>query len=35
LAADITTEAAAELRLAPGDRVHFAVKAQEVAIHPL
>lgn len=34
LAADITPEAAADLRLAPGDRVFFAVKAQEVAIHP-
>lgn len=34
LAADITTEAAAELRLAPGDRVYFAVKAQEVSLHP-
>lgn len=35
LAADVTAEAAAELRLAPGDRVHFAVKAQEVALHPM
>jgi molybdate transport system ATP-binding protein len=34
LAADVTAEAAAELRLAPGDRVLFAVKAQEVAVHP-
>ena len=34
LAADITAEAAAELRLAPGERVLFAVKAQEVALHP-
>lgn len=34
LAADITTESAAELRLVPGDRIYFAVKAQEVAIHP-
>jgi molybdate transport system ATP-binding protein len=33
LAADITTESAAELRLAPGDRVYFSVKAQEVAVH--
>jgi molybdate transport system ATP-binding protein len=33
LAADITTEAAAELRLAPGDRVYFSVKAQEVTVH--
>lgn len=34
LAADITAESAAELRLAPGDRVYFSVKAQEVTIHP-
>jgi molybdate transport system ATP-binding protein len=34
LAADITAESAAELGLAPGDRVHFSVKAQEVAVHP-
>lgn len=34
LAADITAESASELRLAPGDRVYFTVKAQEVAIHP-
>ncbi|WP_409366106.1 TOBE domain-containing protein [Mycolicibacterium elephantis] len=34
LAADITAESAAELRLAPGDRIYFAVKAQEVSIHP-
>ncbi|OBA81015.1 molybdenum ABC transporter ATP-binding protein [Mycolicibacterium elephantis] len=34
LAADITAEAAAELRLAPGERIYFAVKAQEVSIHP-
>ena len=34
LAADITTESAAELRLAPGDHVFFSVKAQEVTIHP-
>jgi molybdate transport system ATP-binding protein len=34
LAADITTESAAELRLAPGDRVYFSVKAQEVTVHP-
>jgi molybdate transport system ATP-binding protein len=33
LAADITVESAAELRLAPGDRVYFSVKAQEVAVH--
>ncbi|OMB99767.1 molybdenum ABC transporter ATP-binding protein [Mycobacterium sp. NS-7484] len=34
LAADVTAESAAELRLAPGDTVYFAVKAQEVAVHP-
>jgi molybdate transport system ATP-binding protein len=34
LAADVTAESAAEMRLAPGDRVYFAVKAQEVTIHP-
>jgi molybdate transport system ATP-binding protein len=34
LAADITTESAARLRLAPGERVYFTVKAQEVAVHP-
>lgn len=34
LAADITAAAAADLRLTPGDRIHFVVKAQEVAIHP-
>lgn len=33
LAADITAESAADLRLAPGDRVYFSVKAQEVTIH--
>jgi molybdate transport system ATP-binding protein len=33
LAADITTESAAELRLAPGERVYFSVKAQEIAVH--
>src|SRR6185503_16239047 len=33
LAADITAESAAELQLAPGDRVYFSVKAQEVAVH--
>jgi molybdate transport system ATP-binding protein len=32
LAADITAESAAELRLAPGERVHFTVKAAEVTI---
>jgi molybdate transport system ATP-binding protein len=35
LAADITAESAADLRVAPGERVHFAVKAQEVAVHPV
>lgn len=34
LAADITAESAADLRLVPGDRVHLTVKAQEVALHP-
>lgn len=34
IAADITAESAAELRLAPGERAYFAVKAQEVAFHP-
>lgn len=34
LAADITAESAAELKLAPGDTVYFSVKAQEVAVHP-
>lgn len=33
LAADITAESAAGLRLAAGDRVWFTVKAQEVALH--
>jgi molybdate transport system ATP-binding protein len=33
LAADITAESAADLRLAPGDRVYFSVKAQEVTVH--
>jgi molybdate transport system ATP-binding protein len=33
LAADITAAAAGELRLAPGERVFFAVKAQEVTLH--
>jgi len=35
LAADITADAAAELRLVAGDRVTFAVKAHEVTIHPV
>jgi len=33
LAADVTAEAAADLRLTPGSRVWFAVKAQEVRLH--
>ena len=35
LAADITPDAAAELRVVPGMRLWFAVKAHEVAIHPV
>jgi molybdate transport system ATP-binding protein len=35
LAADITAEAAAELRVTPGERVYFSVKAQEVSVHPV
>lgn len=34
LAADVTAESVAALRLTPGDTVYFAVKAQEVAVHP-
>jgi molybdate transport system ATP-binding protein len=34
LAADITPESAATLRLVPGDLVHLSVKAQEVSLHP-
>src|SRR5271166_159108 len=34
LAAEITVDAAAELRLTPGDRVWFSVKALEVALYP-
>jgi len=34
LAADITAGAVTDLRLAPGDRVYFSVKAQEVTVHP-
>jgi molybdate transport system ATP-binding protein len=34
LAADITAGSAAELRLAPGERVYFSVKAQEVTLLP-
>ena len=35
LAADITAESAADLRLGPGERVYFSVKSQEVTIHPV
>jgi molybdate transport system ATP-binding protein len=34
LAADITADSAAELRLTPGERVYFSVKAQEVMLLP-
>ncbi len=34
LFADLTAESVADLDLVPGQRVHFAVKATEVAIHP-
>jgi molybdate transport system ATP-binding protein len=34
LLADITAAAAADLDLAPGKRVHYAVKATEVAVYP-
>ncbi len=34
LAAEITVDAAAELRLTPGERVWFSVKAAEVALYP-
>ncbi len=34
LAADLTPRAVAELRLAPGERVWFVVKAAEVRVHP-
>lgn len=34
LAAEITVDAASELRLSPGERVWFSVKAHEVALHP-
>jgi molybdate transport system ATP-binding protein len=34
LAAEITVDAAAELRLTRGDRVWFSVKALEVALYP-
>jgi len=35
LFADITAESAADLRLGQGERVYFAVKTQEVTIHPV
>ncbi|WP_026449299.1 sulfate/molybdate ABC transporter ATP-binding protein [Actinopolyspora mortivallis] len=35
LTAEVTPAAVAELALKPGDRVFFAVKATEVAVHPL
>jgi molybdate transport system ATP-binding protein len=35
LAADITAESATELRITPGERVYFSVKAQEVTVHPI
>lgn len=35
LAAEITVDAATELRLTPGERVWFAVKAHEVALYPI
>jgi molybdate transport system ATP-binding protein len=35
LAADITAESAAELRVAPGERVYFTVKTQEITVHPI
>ena len=35
LAADVTADATVELRLAPGERVFFCVKAQEVALHAM
>lgn len=34
LAAEITADAASELRLTPGDRVWFSVKAHEVTLYP-
>ncbi|WP_460009609.1 TOBE domain-containing protein, partial [Mycobacterium avium] len=34
LAAEITVDAASELRLTPGDRVWFSVKAHEVVLYP-
>jgi molybdate transport system ATP-binding protein len=34
LTADITVDAATELRIAPGERVWFSIKAHEVALYP-
>ena len=34
LVAEITVDAASELQLAPGDRVWFSVKAQEISLYP-
>lgn len=34
LAADVTGESAAELRLTPGERVYFSIKTQEISVHP-
>jgi molybdate transport system ATP-binding protein len=34
LAAEITVDAAAELRLTPGERVWFSIKAHQVALYP-
>jgi molybdate transport system ATP-binding protein len=34
LSADITVDAAAELRLTPGERVWFSIKAHEVSLYP-
>lgn len=34
IAADLSPAAVADLALAPGDRVHAVVKAQEIALHP-
>jgi molybdate transport system ATP-binding protein len=34
LAADITSDAAAQLRLTPGEQVYFSVKADEITLHP-
>jgi len=34
LAADIATDAAAELQLTPGEQVYFSVKAHEITLYP-